>query len=183
MLRFSRSGSVGRKKCGHGTSPCSTTCNLAMGVPMTCSNRICPHTHHDYDVIPTLFTVVHAHGSEDGEPLTPDGAIIGSAMFVSTQVGLTFRILIRAVPRFTHDALHGLGAAWYAVVPASSSTILHFSSHFAGVSCLSSSSLRVPVRYFPHSSPPHSCPRPFLHVVSLTSRSSVCAGPRRGIWL
>ena len=86
MLRFSASGSIVRMKCGMGSPACSSTCNPAADLPISCNNKITPHLHHDYDMVPTFFTVIQSHMAIDCGPHNNDGVQIPSAISIGTKV-------------------------------------------------------------------------------------------------
>ena len=64
----------------------STCCNPAADLPINCNNKITPHLHHDYDMVPTFFTVIQSHMAIDCGPHNNDGVQIPSAISIGTKV-------------------------------------------------------------------------------------------------
>lgn len=73
ILQFNTSGPIVRRRGGHGNPPCNSSCNPTGELPISCSNKINPHLHHAYDMLPVLFTVIPHHMSVDMGPHAGEG--------------------------------------------------------------------------------------------------------------
>ncbi|CAB1121138.1 unnamed protein product [Ectocarpus sp. CCAP 1310/34] len=119
MVHFSASGPVVCMRCCLGTPECNSTSNPCAELPIACTNKITPHLHRDYDMIPKLFAAIQPHMAVDCGLHTKDGIQIPSAMSIGTKQNIamyfySFHRVCSSTPSisfaalFLHNATRGV---------------------------------------------------------------------------